>query len=102
MTADRISGVLLLDHTPRNDTSMIGCLRRLRGGITVLYWLVDMIRTLNGSACATGAPALCVRMPEYPNRRLRAVPDPLSVACHYLSKLVLKSFTPPMVASVAE
>jgi len=55
MTADRIFGVLLLDHTREITTAMIGFLRRLRGGIigALLVWI--LIRTLNASVCATGA-----------------------------------------------
>jgi len=42
LAADRIPGVLLLDHTREVTTAMIGFMRRLKGGIIGALFVVDI------------------------------------------------------------
>ena len=72
MTADRQSGVLLLDHTRELTTAMVGFLRRIRGGIIGALIVVDIDSDFERERLrAWRRYALCVRMPLIPNRRLR-------------------------------
>jgi hypothetical protein len=72
MTADRISGVLLLDHTREVTTAMVGFLRRLRGGIIGALIVVDIDSDFERERLRDWRRhALCVRMPLMSNRRLR-------------------------------
>ena len=72
MTADRIFGVLLLDHTREITTAMIGFLRRLRGGIIGALLVVDIDSDFERERLRDWRRhALCVRMPLMSNRRLR-------------------------------
>jgi hypothetical protein len=72
MTADRLSGVLLLDHTRDVTTAMIGFLRRLRGGIIGALLVVDIDSNFERERLHDWRRhALCVRMPLIANRRLR-------------------------------
>lgn len=71
-TADRLSGVLLLDHTRELTSAMIGFLRRLRGGIAGALLAVDVDSDFERERLlAWRRHALCVRMPLIANRRLR-------------------------------
>lgn len=82
MTADRISGVLLLDHTREVTTAMVGFLRRLRGGIIGALIVVDIDSDFERERLrAWRRHALCVRMPLIPNRRLRHLLLSQWVAC---------------------
>jgi hypothetical protein len=70
--ADRVPGVLLLDHTRDVTTAMIGFLRHLRGGIVGALLVVDIDSEFErGRLLAWRRHALRVRMPLMPNRRLR-------------------------------
>jgi hypothetical protein len=72
MTADRHSGVLLLDHTREVTTAMVGFLRRLRGGIIGALIVVDIDSDFERERLRDWRRhALCVRMPLMSNRRLR-------------------------------
>ena len=72
LTADRISGVLLLDHTREMTTAMIGFLRRLRGGIIGTLLVVDIDSDFERERLrGWRRHALCVRMPLMSNGRLR-------------------------------
>jgi hypothetical protein len=70
--ADHGPGVLLLDHATRLTTAMLGCLRRLRGGIAgaLLVADIDSLRERERMR-AWHAGALSVRMPLISNRNLR-------------------------------
>src|ERR1017187_2727710 len=72
--ADRVPGVLLLDHTRELTTAMIGFLRRLRRGIVGVLLVVDIDSDFERERLrAWRRHALCVRMPLMPARRLRAL-----------------------------
>jgi predicted ATPase len=72
MTADRRSGVLLLDHTREVTTAMVGYLRRLRGGIVGALLVVDIDSDFERARLQDWRRhALCVRMPLIGNRALR-------------------------------
>jgi energy-coupling factor transporter ATP-binding protein EcfA2 len=69
--ADRVPGVLLLDHTRDVTTAMIGFLRHLRGGIVGALLVVDIDSEFEGERLlAWRRHASRVRMPLMPNRRL--------------------------------
>jgi energy-coupling factor transporter ATP-binding protein EcfA2 len=55
LVADRVPGVLLLDHTRELTTAMIGFLRHLHGGIVGALWSWTLIRSLNANVCSPGA-----------------------------------------------
>ena len=70
--ADRVPGVLLLDHTRELTTAMIGFLRRLRRGIVGVLLVVDIDSDFERERLrAWRRHALCARMPLMPNSRLR-------------------------------
>jgi hypothetical protein len=72
MAADRVPGVLLLDHTRELTTATIGFLRRLRGGIVGVLLVVDIDSEFERERLrAWRRHALCTRMPLMPNHRLR-------------------------------
>jgi len=72
MTADRLSGVLLLDHTREVTTAMVGFLRRIRGGILGALIVVDIDSDFERERLrAWCRHAQCVRMPLITNRCLR-------------------------------
>jgi len=72
LTADRLSGVLLLDHTRELTTAMIGFLRRLRGGIVGALLAVDIDSDFERERLlGWRRHALCVRMPLIASRGLR-------------------------------
>jgi hypothetical protein len=72
LAADRIPGVLLLDHTREVTTAMIGFMRRLKGGIIGALFVVDIDSEFERNRLVDWrrhAPR--VRMPLMPNRRLQ-------------------------------
>lgn len=72
LTADRVSGVLLLDHTREVTTGMVSYLRRLRGGIVGTLLVVDIDSEFERERLRDWRRlALCVRMPLISKRRLR-------------------------------
>jgi energy-coupling factor transporter ATP-binding protein EcfA2 len=71
LVADRVPGVLLLDHTRELTTAMIGFLRHLHGGIVGALLVVDIDSEFERKrVLAWRRHALRVRMPLTPNRRL--------------------------------
>jgi predicted ATPase len=71
-TADRVPGVLLLDHTHEVTTAMIGFLRLLRGGIVGTLLVVDVDSDFERDRLRDWRRhALCVRMPLMANQTLR-------------------------------
>jgi hypothetical protein len=71
LVADRVPGVLLLDHTRDVTTAMISFLRHLRGGIVGALLVVDIDSDFERERLlAWRRYALRVRMPLMPNRRL--------------------------------
>jgi hypothetical protein len=82
LAADRVSGVLLLDHTREVTTAMIGFLRRLRGGIVGTLLVVDIDSDFERERLhGWRRHALCVRMPLISNRRLRRLLLSQCTAC---------------------
>jgi hypothetical protein len=72
LAADRISGVLLLDHTREITTAMIGYLRRLRGGVVGALMVVDIDSDFERERLRDWRRhALCLRMPLMSNGQLR-------------------------------
>ena len=72
LVADRIPGVLLLDHTREVTTAMIGFLRHLRGGIVGALLVVDIDSEFERERLLRWRRhALRVRMPLMPNRCVR-------------------------------
>src|SRR6266849_5634022 len=72
--ADRIPGVLLLDHATRMTTAMLGYLRRLRGGIAGALLVADVDSPRERERMRDWhAGALSIRMPLLPNRALLKV-----------------------------
>lgn len=70
--ADHSPGVLLLDHTTRMTTAMLGYLRRLRGGIAGALLVADIDSQRERERMrAWHAGALSLRMPLLPNRALQ-------------------------------
>jgi hypothetical protein len=70
MTADRVPGVLLLDHTREVTTAMIGFLRRLRGGIVGTLLVVDVDSDFERDRlCDWRRHTRCVRMLVHAARR---------------------------------
>jgi DNA polymerase III delta prime subunit len=72
LVADRVPGVLLLDHTCEVTTAMIGFMRRLKGGIIGALFVVDIDSAFERERLVgwrRHAPR--VRMPLMPNRRLQ-------------------------------
>jgi hypothetical protein len=69
--ADRMSGVLLLDHATTVTTAMLGYLRRLRGGIAGALLVADVDTEHERERLrAWHIGALSVRMPLSSNRQL--------------------------------
>jgi hypothetical protein len=69
--ADRVSGVLLLDHATTVTTAMLGYLRRLRGGIAGALLVVDVDTEHERDRLrAWRIGALSVRMPPTSDRQL--------------------------------
>jgi hypothetical protein len=69
--ADRISGVLLLDHATAMTTAMLGYLRRLRGGIVGALLVADIDTPHERERMrAWHAGALSLRMPPTSNPQL--------------------------------
>jgi len=69
--ADRVSGVLLLDHATTVTSAMLGYLRRLRGGIAGALLVVDVDTDHERDRLrAWRIGALSVRMPLAPDRQL--------------------------------
>jgi hypothetical protein len=82
LRADRVSGVLLLDHTREVTTAMIGFLRRLRGGIIGALLVVDIDSDFERERLHDWRRhALCVRMPLIPNRSMRRLLLSQCVTC---------------------
>ncbi len=72
LTADRLSGVLLLDHTRELTTAMVGYLRRLRGGVVGTLIVVDIDSDFERERLRDWRRhALCVPMPLISKRRFR-------------------------------
>jgi len=70
--ADRMSGVLLLDHATTVTTAMLGYLRRLRGGIVGALLIADVDTEHERERLrAWHIGALSVRMPLTPDRQLQ-------------------------------
>jgi hypothetical protein len=71
LVADRIPGVLILDHATAMTTAMLGYLRRLRGGIAGALLVVDVDTPRERERMRDWhAGALSIRMPVMPNRTL--------------------------------
>jgi AAA domain len=69
--ADRVSGVLLLDHATTVTTAMLGYLRRLRGGIAGALLVADVDTEHERERLrAWHIGALSLRMPLTPDRQL--------------------------------
>jgi predicted ATPase len=78
--ADRISGVLLLDHATTVTTAMLGYLRRLRGGIAGALLVADVDTEHERERLrAWRIGALSVRMPLTSDRQLHRM---LTAALH--------------------
>jgi len=71
LAADRVSGVLLLDHATAITTAMLGYLRRLRGGIAGALLVVDVDTQHERERMrAWHVGAISVRMPPAPDRQM--------------------------------
>lgn len=71
MAADRVSGVLLLDHATGITTAMLGYLRRLRGGIAGALLAVDVDTPHERERMrAWHAGALSIQMPPASDRQM--------------------------------
>jgi len=82
LVAERVPGVVLLDHTREVTTAMIGFLRHLRGGIVGALLVVDIDSEFERERLRTWRRhALCVRMPLMPNPRLRRLLQSSCSAC---------------------
>jgi predicted ATPase len=78
--ADRVPGVLLLDHATMVTTAMLGYLRRLRGGIAGALLVADVDSPHERDRLKSWhAGALSIRMPLVSGRRLHQL---LSAATH--------------------
>jgi energy-coupling factor transporter ATP-binding protein EcfA2 len=78
--ADRVPGVLLLDHATMVTTAMLGYLRRLRGGIAGALLVADVDSPRERDRLRSWqAGALSIRMPLVSSRRLHRL---LSAATH--------------------
>jgi len=71
MAADRHSGVLLLDHVTQAGTAMVGCLRRLRGGLVGVLLAVDVDSDRERDRMRGWHLALSERMPTASAGQLR-------------------------------
>jgi energy-coupling factor transporter ATP-binding protein EcfA2 len=90
--ADRVPGVLLLDHATMVTTAMLGYLRRLRGGIVGALLVADVDSPQERDRLKSWqAGALSIRMPLMSGRRLHRL---LSAATHAGR---LPDIEPPMV-----
>jgi energy-coupling factor transporter ATP-binding protein EcfA2 len=86
MTADRHSGVLLLDHTREVTTAMVGFLRRIRGGIIGALIVADIDSDFERERLRNWRRhALCMRMPLMSNRLLRRLLLSECVMCGLLT-----------------
>ena len=78
--ADRVPGVLLLDHATMVTTAMLGYLRRLRGGVAGALLVADVDSPHERDRLKSWhAGALSIRMPLMSSRRLHRL---LSAATH--------------------
>jgi predicted ATPase len=94
--ADRVSGVLLLDHATDVTTAMLGFLRRLRGGITGALLVVDVDTQHERERMrAWHAGALSVRMPPASDRQIHRL---LMAAVHAVD---LPQVEPKMARQIA-
>jgi len=74
--ADRVSGVLLLDHATSVTNAMLGFLRRLRGGIAGALLVADIDTARERERLrAWHIGAQSVRMPPTPDRQIRRLLD---------------------------
>jgi hypothetical protein len=72
LVADRMPGVLLLDRTREVTPAMIGYMRRLKGGIIGVLFVVDIDSGFERNRLSDWRRhASRVRMPLMPNRRLQ-------------------------------
>jgi hypothetical protein len=72
LVADRVPGVLLLDHATMVTTAMLGYLRRLRGGIAGALLVADVDSLHERDRMRSWhAGALSIRMPLMSSRQLR-------------------------------
>ena len=93
--ADRIPGVLLLDHATRMTTAMLGYLRRLRGGIAGALLVADVDSPRERERMRDWhAGALSIRMPLLPNRA------PLQVLLAALQAHDLPEIEPRMLRQI--